>query len=335
MKFNNVKELAKLPYFKINSENKLVLKKGLSKKIIDFHTHLGWYYLLADPVDLTKRSKTSHYFPEKGATFNLERYSALDFSLYTKRNCRNQIIKSLYDKDSFSSTHTVPNILEEMDRMGVSQAVVHPIDYPAVTTNTTHLLNSLKNNKRLISFMSIHPLQRNKEALVLRFKKRGAKGIKLHPTFQLFKPTNRFACEIYELAAKHNFPILFHTGFSPLMPKFFRRFVAFEEFEKVVRDFPKTTFVLGHSAISEFEKAAKLGKKHDNVYLELSGQPPGDIKKIIKIMGDDKLFFGTDWPFYPIAISLAKVLLATENSKKTRNKILFKNAERLLNQPNL
>lgn len=330
MKFENVKDLVKLPYFKINSENKLILKKGLVKKIVDFHTHLGWYYLLADPVDLTKKSKTSHYFPEKGAAFNLERYSALDFSLYTKRNCRNQIIKSLYDKDSFSSTHTVPNILEEMDRMGVSQALVHPIDYPAVTTNTTHLLNSLKNNKRLISFMSIHPLQRNKEALVLRFKKRGALGIKLHPTFQLFRPTNRFAMEIYELAAKHNLPILFHTGFSPLMPKFFRRFVDFSEFEKIVESFPNTTFVLGHSAISEFERAARLGKKHNNVYLELSGQPPSDIKKIIKIMGDDKLFFGTDWPFYPIAISLAKVLLATEKNNKSRNKILFKNAEKLL-----
>lgn len=335
MKFENVQDLVKLPYFKVNSESKLVLRKGLVKKIIDFHTHLGWYYLLADPVDLTKRSKTNHYFPEKGAAFNLKRYSALDFSLYTKRNCRNQIIKSAYTSNSFSSTHTIPNILEEMDRMNVSQAVVHPIDYPAVTTNTTHLLNSLKNNKRLISFMSIHPLQRNKEELVLRFKKRGALGIKLHPTFQLFKPTNRFALEIYELADKHNLPILFHTGFSPLMPKFFRRFVAFDEFEKVVKDFPKTTFILGHSAISEFERAARLGKKHDNVYLELSGQPPGDIKKIIKIMGNDKLFFGTDWPFYPIAISLAKVLLATEGNEISRKKILFKNAERLLNQSNL
>lgn len=331
MKFNEIKELASLKYFRLNKEGKLELKDKSKYKIIDSHTHLGWYYLLADPVDLNKKSKTRHYFPEKGAAINLEKYSALGFSLETKRNCRNQIIKSAYTNNSFSSTHTIPNILEEMNRMGILQTIVLPIDYPAITTNTTHLLNNLGNNKRLISFMSIHPLQRNKEKLILRFKKRGARGIKLHPTFQLFRPTNKFALEIYELAAKHNLPILFHTGFSPLMPKFFRRFVAFEEFAEIIIKYPRTTFILGHSAISEFEKAANLGKKHDNVYLELSGQPPSAIKKIIKTMGDDRLLYGTDWPFYPMAIELAKILLATEDNKKTRNNILSKNASNLLN----
>lgn len=155
-------------------------------------------------------------------------------------------------------------------------------------------------------------------------------GIKLHPTFQLFRPTNRFALEIYDLAAKHELPILFHTGFSPLMPKFFRKFVVFGEFEKVVKDFPDTIFILGHSAISEYERAAKLGRKNENVYLEVSGQPPQAIKKMINTMGDERILFGTDWPFYPIAISLAKVLVGTEGSFKSRERILGKNAKKLL-----
>ena len=83
-------------------------------------------------------------------------------------------------------------------------------------------------------------------------------------------------------------------------------------------------------AANGFREAAQLGRKYDNVYLELSGQPPQAINEIIKIMGSEKILFGTDWPFYPLAFPLAKVLLATENNPVDRQRILKTNAERLL-----
>ena len=40
--------------------------------------------------------------------------------------------------------------------------------------------------------------------------------------------------------------------------------------------------------------------------------------------------FGSDWPFYPQAMGLAKVLLATENDAAARTRVLRGNATTLL-----
>lgn len=42
------------------------------------------------------------------------------------------------------------------------------------------------------------------------------------------------------------------------------------------------------------------------------------------------MLFGTDWPFYHLAASLAKVLIVTEDSPEVRASILRGNALRLL-----
>jgi predicted TIM-barrel fold metal-dependent hydrolase len=46
----------------------------------------------------------------------------------------------------------------------------------------------------------------------------------------------------------------------------------------------------------------------------------------------ERLLFGTDWPFYHLAATLAKVLIVTDAPERRgiRNAILRENAERLL-----
>ena len=41
------------------------------------------------------------------------------------------------------------------------------------------------------------------------------------------------------------------------------------------------------------------------------------------------MVFGSDWPFYPLAATLAKVLLVTEGTPDARAAILRDNAERI------
>ena len=54
------------------------------------------------------------------------------------------------------------------------------------------------------------------------------------------------------------------------------------------------------------------------------------LAELIDRVGSERLLFGSDWPFYHLASSLAKVLLATEGRPDVRRAILHGNADRLL-----
>lgn len=336
MKYDDVYDFIKLPYFELDGDKKLILKPYYKKyHIIDSHTHLGWSYLFAKKTDLHAHyEQTLHFFPERGNKIDINHYSAVDFEANTAKKARFETVRGAFDSRGFSRTHTIPNMFEEMDRMGIFQSIVLAIDFPLMSKNSEHILSSVSSqkeiSKRIIPFISLHPLDFHKERKLAEFMKKGARGIKLHPQIQLFKPTDRGAYEIYELAKKHKLPILFHTGLSPISPAWQKRFVEFSEFARVCDDFPENTFILGHSGVLEYKIAMDLSKKHKNVYLELSGQPPQVIREMIQKNGYEKLLFGSDWPYYPSAIPLAKVLIATETMKEeVRGGLLGTNAMRV------
>ncbi|MCX6732601.1 MAG: amidohydrolase family protein, partial [Candidatus Roizmanbacteria bacterium] len=262
-------------------------------------------------------------------------YTAVDFESKNAKKARFETVRGAFNRHGYSKTHTIPNFLNEMNRMGIHKSIVLAIDFPLVSKNSEHILTSIASHeegkKRLIPFISLHPMERNKEKKLKQFLAHGAKGIKLHPQIQLFKPTHKGAYEIYELAKAHNVPILFHTGLSPISPEWQRRFVEFSHFKKMCADFPDNLFIFGHSGVLDYKEAIMLSKKYKNVYLELSGQPPQIIKEMIKMNGHEKLFFGSDWPYYPSILPLAKVLLATEGmDEHIRCALLGGNIQRLL-----
>ncbi|MCX6730405.1 MAG: amidohydrolase family protein [Candidatus Roizmanbacteria bacterium] len=337
MKFVDVHDLIRLPYFAINSDKKLVLKPQYKKyRIIDAHTHLGWSYLFSRKIDLTiLHEKTHYFFPERNNSFDITHYTAVDFEEKNAKKARFETIRGAFNRQGYSKTHTIPNLLNEMDRMGIKRSIVLAIDFPLVSNNSEHILKSIAlhedGKKRLIPFISLHPMERNKEKKLKRFIALGAKGIKLHPQIQLFKPTHKGAYEIYELAKTYNIPILFHTGLSPISPEWQRRYVEFSHFKKMCADFPDNLFIFGHAGVLDYKEAIVLSKKYKKVYLELSGQPPQIIKEMININGYEKLFFGSDWPYYPSILPLAKVLLATEGMKDSiRQALLGGNIENIV-----
>lgn len=337
MKFIDVHDLVKLPYFSVDSRNKLILKPQYKRyPIIDAHTHLGWSYLFSREIDLSVFHENTHYFfPERSNGFDITHYTAVDFEAKNAKRARFETVRGAFNRRGYSMTHTIPNLLEEMDRMGIHKSLVLAIDFPLVSKNSEHILNSISSyedaKKRLIPFISLHPMERNKEKKLKQFLAHGAKGIKLHPQIQLFKPTHRGAYEIYELAKTYNVPILFHTGLSPISPEWQRQFVEFSHFKKMCADFPDNLFIFGHAGVLDYKEAIVLSKKYKNVYLELSGQPPQIIREMIQINGYEKLFFGSDWPYYPSILPLAKVLIATDGMKENvRQALLGENIQKLL-----
>lgn len=331
MKFKDVHDLVNLGYFDKNENDQLILKNQVfDQGIIDFHTHLGFSFLIAKKLDLECSCQMKHLFPEKGNPLDFDHYSAYDFTPENADICRKETMRQAFDSNGYSKTHTIPNIIEEMDRMKVSHSVILAIELAVASKNSKHILDKINNNKRLIPFASFHPFTLNKREKLEYYIAMGARGIKLHPPIQMTKPSNRLYLDICELAREYDLPILFHTGHSPLSPEFERKYVDVSDFEAVIKNFPDVTFIMGHSGIDYYKETAELGRKYENVYLELSGQPPHAIKEMIDIMGSEKLLFGSDWPFYPVAFPLAKVLIATEGNDKVREQILKTNAEHLL-----
>ena len=332
-RFKSLKSIGQLPYFEIKDQV-IKLKPGLiDYKIIDFHSHLGWNYPIGKRIDMWKKGKVNYIYPETG-DFDLTRHGALD--LGNKLNHKEtEIINGIFYLKKYSLTYTFPNFLSEMDNFDIDQSVILCLKLPFMANNTTHILKNVnKDNeikRRLIIFAAISPSTPLKAIKMKNWVKLGVKGIKLHPLFNFFVPSHHRCYRIYSLAEKYNLPILFHTGLSPAAPSYLKHYVQINHYEQAIKDFPKVTFILGHGGgYSDVDGALNLAKKYSNTYLETSGQPPITIKRFINEVGANRVLYGSDWPFYPTIISLAKVLIATDNNPKARQLILHDNAKNIL-----
>ena len=72
----------------------------------------------------------------------------------------------------------------------------------------------------------------------------------------------------------------------------------------------------------------QLATRYDNAWLGLHGQGITHLEKMIQTTGGERLLFGSDWPFYHLGASLAKVLIVTQSGgrEELRERILRGNA---------
>ena len=75
-----------------------------------------------------------------------------------------------------------------------------------------------------------------------------------------------------------------------------------------------------------------LGRRYENAWFGIHGQGVTHLDAMIRRTGGERMLFGTDWPFYHLATSLAKVLIVTRDPARSdvRRAILRENALRLL-----
>jgi predicted TIM-barrel fold metal-dependent hydrolase len=78
--------------------------------------------------------------------------------------------------------------------------------------------------------------------------------------------------------------------------------------------------------------AIPLARRHRNISLDIHGQGIRQLDELIRELGPERLLFGSDWPFYHLAATLAKVLIVTEGRPEARDAILAGTARRLLAQ---
>lgn len=331
LRFDSLIDLARLPWFAQSDEQRLVLRDRSVGPIADLHTHLAQAYLRPISVDLQRlHPETQHYLPS---------CCAIDLDVYANQNMSPEIVRELtrdltlrsVGSRGMRATHTIPNLLREMDEIGVRTALLLPIDYPVLSNNADSALAAAQaKSDRLLSFGSVHPWAFEAEKRLDAQLARGARGIKVHPAVQMMRPDARRARRLYGMAGEREMIVFWHCGPAGIEPKLGQQLNQVKRYEAPIAEQPRTTFVLGHSGARQFEQALELQRRYPNVWLETSSQSLSNVRRMIEQGDPTRIVHGSDWPFYHPAISVAKVLIATEGKPDARHRVLWGNASRLL-----
>ncbi|MFN8644622.1 MAG: amidohydrolase family protein [Candidatus Binatia bacterium] len=327
--FQSLLDLARLPWFEVH-EGRLVLADRGVGPVIDMHAHLALAYLLPMRLDLDRpTAHVEHYLPS---------CCAIDFEVYQNQNFTPAALQAMkrdltlgsLSRGGMRATHTVPNLVREMDELGVAHSVILPIDLPYVSRNAAHALDAARRQPRLVSFGSVHPIVDRVGERLDDQAHAGARGVKMHPAVQLMAPNHPRAMALYRHCGARDLPLIWHCGPVGIELASGRRRSQVALYEEPIAAHPRTRFVLGHAGALQMEQALDLACRYPNVWLEMSGQSLGNVRAILARADPNRILYGSDWPFYHQALGIAKVLLATEGEPALRRKVLHGNAAALL-----
>lgn len=338
--YRGYRGLADLPYFELDSSGNLRCVVEDLPPIIDFHAHLGISALFAPTIDWQADTHRVRHFLDcdaktPGCELDLDVYINANFSQDDLASLRQESVAQITFGSGSASTHTIPNLLQEMDSVGIEQAVILPITLGLPFRDDSSerwaaAIAASGRGNRLLPGASVHP--RDPDALeALRLQAaRGASAVKLHPAVQRFYPDSPELHPIYEECGRLGLPVFFHGGRAGIEPEYTHRFTLIRHYEGAVAAHPEVRFVLGHAGARDVADAIPFARKYENVWLGIHGQGVSVLGELIDRVGSQRLLFGSDWPFYHLGATLAKVLIVTEGQPEVRRSILRGNAETLL-----
>lgn len=192
---------------------------------------------------------------------------------------------------------------------------------------------------RLLAFGSVHPKYVvDTGAEVDRLAKLGIRGLKIHPSHQLYSP-NAYRdglgplYAVYDRAQANGLPVMIHTGTS-IFPGARNVHAQPMLADDVSIDFPNLVVILAHGGRPLWmDEAFFLVRRHRNMYMDISGIPPQKLLEYFPRLEDiaDKVLFGTDWPGPGVPEIHGNIdkFRALPLSSAARQKILYDNAARL------
>jgi hypothetical protein len=193
--------------------------------------------------------------------------------------------------------------------------------------------------KRLIAFGSVHPkYAADSGREVDRLAKIGIRGLKVHPSHQLFSP-NAYRdglaplAAIYERAQASGLPVMIHTGTS-IFPGARNLHAQPMLADDVGVDYPDLVIILAHGGRPLWmSEAFFLVRRHKNMFMDVSGIPPQKLMEYFPRLEEisDKVLFGTDWPGpgVPEVRGNIEKFLALPISDAAKRRIAYDNAARL------
>src|SRR5512143_3229320 len=209
--FENLFDLSRLPWFDLH-DGRLVLSDRSIGPVIDMHTHIALAYVRPMQVDLYRATHhTEHYLPA---------CCGIDFEVYQNKNFTPEVLRALkrdltlgsLGRGGMRGTHTVPNLVREMDELGIVHSVLLPIELPYISKNSEHALEAARRETKLLSFGSVHPIVDGVGTRLDEQAHAGARGVKVHPAVQLIMPSHPRAMALYRHCGKRNLPVLLQCG---------------------------------------------------------------------------------------------------------------------------
>ena len=167
-----------------------------------------------------------------------------------------------------------------------------------------------KDPQRRIGFASVNPNRPNADKILKKaIQELGLKGLKLAPIYQNFNPTDPMVYPLYAMANQLKIPIMWHQGTSYVQsgPLEYSNAVLLDP---VARHFPDLKMIVAHLGHPWFAETACLVRKHPNVYTDMSAlstRPWQMYNAMITALEygiQDKIFFGTDYPFFTVEATL-------------------------------
>ncbi|MCD8390420.1 MAG: amidohydrolase family protein [Firmicutes bacterium] len=224
---------------------------------------------------------------------------------------------------------TYDGLLRSMDENGVDISVVMPIvTNPEKPDGVNDYAKNVRNG-RVVSFASVHPMQKDAPDAVKRIREYGFIGIKMHPEFQHCYIDSKESMAVLKAAEREGLYVTLHAGADIGMPP-------------PVHCTPKRL----KNALSELKGdriiAAHLGgwRQWDDVEEYLVGTPiymdtafiadyidPAQCARIIKTHG--RILFGSDSPWEEPRYTL-EFLMSLGLDGEIIEKIKHKNAEEIL-----
>ena len=340
-RYQGYRGLAELPWFELDKQGQLICVDDSIPMSIDAHAHLGMSVLFKPKLDLqAPSSRVLHLLDcdefDPGCDLDLDAYVNSNFTDEHLDDLQlNMFAQGLWGS-RFTKSQTIPNMIREMDAMRVEQAMILPIKLGLpfgddLTESWRSAIQNSQTSNRLLAGFSVHPRDENRLDQIKQHAKSGIKLMKLHPPVQRFFPDDPNMMEVYALAEELGIVIFFHGGRAGIEPESSHPYAMPRHYEAAFANFPKLQFVIGHAGARDNHAMIDLALRYSNTWIGIHGQGITELDRIIRLTGGQRLLFGSDWPFYHLGASLAKVLIATQDSGRNeiRRAILRENATEL------
>jgi uncharacterized protein len=328
-RFDRLEDLARLPWFDVEGDRLVVSDRSVGP-VIDMHAHYALPAVWPHRFDLERATEQTELLLPCCARHDLDVYANRNFGARGIRQLKRELVLGGATGLGKRRTHTAANHERDCRDAGVVHSAVLAIDMGMPSFHVRDTLEAAASRTSTTAFGSVHPRRRRPKEKLEEQLHVGARGLKLHPQLQQFMPGAPEAMPLYALAARERIPVLWHCGPVGIEKKSARKFVRIPNYEAPLAACPDTTFVLGHAGAMASDEAIGLQRRYPNAYLELSCISLSQMQRVIDGADPDRIVYGTDWPFYHHAFTLAKVLIVTEGRPELRRKILHDNAARLL-----
>lgn len=227
-------------------------------------------------------------------------------------------------------------VLETIERYGIDRVYLSAIELSNQVPNEEELDAQ---NAAQYAFEKEHPdcirsycrvnfLNRN----AVDVAKRGiydheASGLKLLSEAHMDDPRIN---PVIEEAIKANVPVLIHASHKAPGAPMYPQESHSGHIAALAARYPEAKIIMAHTGGNAC-LAVKNVKPYPNVTVDISGsqeQHAGALEYTVRHLGEDRVVFGSDFPYVPHAICIGKVQEA-ELSEAVKEKILFKNVLRI------